>query len=99
MLAEAAPAPRPALIQRLKRAFIPPVHGEVGNSLTELYLFNRARWRRVFQAAGWHIENIHPNGLFYTGNMLLTWRLPFALRRVLWRALGCPCLIYIVRPQ
>jgi ubiquinone/menaquinone biosynthesis C-methylase UbiE len=92
------PKSRRSLVQRLKNLLIPPVHGETGNSLTELYLFNPVRWRRVFEGAGWQVESIHPNGLFYTGNFLLTWRLPFALRRVLWRVLGCPCLIYIVRP-
>jgi SAM-dependent methyltransferase len=91
--------PHRSLVQRLKNLLIPPVHGETGNSLTELYLFNPLRWRRVFEGAGWHVESVHPNGLFYTGNFLLTWRLPFALRRVLWRVLGCPCLIYIVRLQ
>jgi SAM-dependent methyltransferase len=62
------------------RALLPSRHGEVGNVVTEIYLFSRFRWRLLFRRTGWSVEAYYPTRLFYTGYMLLNSKLSLRLR-------------------
>ena len=69
------PSPKPgqqnaSLGQTIRNALYPARHGEIGNSVTELYYFSRHRWTRLFEATGWRIDHYGTNGLAYTGHSL-----------------------------
>jgi len=74
-------------------------HGERGNLLTEVYYFSRHYWVRLFEATGWNVEWVRPNGLFYTGEFLMGAHLNISARCQLSRFLGSACLIYALRPD
>jgi SAM-dependent methyltransferase len=71
-------------------------HGVRGSAWSEIYHFSRQRWRRVFEREGFIITHESPNGLFYTGHMLLP-GLPMPVRRRLAGALGSACNIFVVK--
>ncbi len=75
----------------------PERHGEVGNTISELYLFSTTRWCRLFRATGWIVESVMPNRLFYTGHSVLDRRLPLPYRHLLSQYLGSACTIYVLR--
>lgn len=90
----------PARWLRFARNNLWPVrHGAVGSSVTELYYFSRFRWVRLFESAGWAVERVEPNNLFYTGHLVLGDWLDVAWRRALGRLLGSACLLYVLRPR
>lgn len=78
----------------VKGALFPPRHGEIGNSLSELYYFSRLRWRKDFAGAGWQILDHRSNGILYSGYMLLGAGLPLGLRKTAARLVGGVCHIY-----
>lgn len=82
----------------LWRAFVPPRHGEVGNILTEHWLFSRLNWGRRFQKQGWLVREVRATGLFYTGNALLGSRLGNSTRNRFAAVLGSSTLIFVVSP-
>ena len=86
-------------IEILQKVVFPPRHGEVGNSITEIYLFSRFRWNRIFRKTGWSLKSYYPVRLFYTGYSVLDARLSMRLRRLLSHIIGSSCLIYVLRPH
>jgi SAM-dependent methyltransferase len=74
-------------------------HGERGNVLAELWLFNPRWWRRNFAANGFEIVEERPVGLFYTAECLFAFKLPLARRRALAETLGSSTQLFRVRPR
>lgn len=81
----------------LRNLLWPARHGEIGNTLTEIYYFSPFRWRRVFGRTGWKVASVKAGGLFYTGYSVLDSRLSFPARERLSRLLGSACYIYEVQ--
>lgn len=92
-------ARRRSLRQKLRRALFPARHGEVGNTVSELYLFSRLRWRPLFERTGWKLDEVYPVGLFYTGYMVAGPSCGIRTRQLLSRALGSSGLIYVLRKR
>jgi ubiquinone/menaquinone biosynthesis C-methylase UbiE len=80
-----------------KNALYPARHGEIGNSITELYYFSRHRWARLFEATGWRIDHYATNGLAYTGHSLVGGALGLSTRRRMSRFLGSSCHVFVLR--
>jgi len=76
----------------------PPAHGEVGNCLSEIYLFSRHRWTSLFRKKGWSIRSYYPNRLFYSGGTCLTF-MGIKVRHIMSYILGSSCHIYLLEPQ
>ena len=72
-------------------------HGEIGNTVTELYYFSRHRWTRLFEATGWRIDHYGTNGLAYTGHSLAGGALGLPSRRRISRVLGSACHVFVLR--
>jgi Methylase involved in ubiquinone/menaquinone biosynthesis len=81
----------------VRKAIIPPRHGEVGTVFTEIYHFSKQRWLHLFQRSGWKIESTRPNKLFYTGHMILGSSLPISFRESLSYFLGSSCHIFTLK--
>jgi SAM-dependent methyltransferase len=94
-----ASARRRGLAAALVHAILPPRHGEFGNVITEMALFSRFRWRRLFRQTGWTIISDRPTGLFYTGYTVLGGRMNFHARRRASSVLGSACRIFVLRPS
>ena len=73
-------------------------HGEHGNVISELWLFNPRWWIRNFTENGFVVVHDEPMGLFYTGNKLFGRALSFAMRERLARVLGSACHLFKVAP-
>ncbi|MEP6574242.1 MAG: class I SAM-dependent methyltransferase [Gemmatimonadota bacterium] len=95
--ASLARARRRGLSGTLARAVLPPRHGELGNVITELALFSRFRWRRLFRECGWTIVLDRPTGLFYTGYSAFGASSSLAVRRSASLLLGSACRIFVLR--
>jgi SAM-dependent methyltransferase len=85
------------VIQRMCRRLFPFTHGVKGSFLTEPYYFSEKRWISLLKHAGWHIEAVQPNRLFYTGYMVGGRRLSVQVRERLSRVLGSAGKIYVMR--
>jgi SAM-dependent methyltransferase len=83
---------------RAPGARFPRRHGEHGNAWSELYLFSRYRWRRLFRRARFELTAEHPGRLFYTGCSLLGDRMSLTVRRGLSRVLGSSTRVFVLRP-
>jgi hypothetical protein len=83
--------------QWLAHALLASRHGELGNAISEIWLFSSRRWRHSFERGGWKIAETRSNGVFYTGYTLLGNRLGFAARRLLSKVFGGSCKVYVVR--
>ena len=79
------------------RALLPSRHGEVGNAISEIYLFSRFRWMDLFRQTGWSVEAYYPTRLFYTGYMLLNSKLNLRLRRNASFILGSSSHLFCLR--
>ncbi len=75
-------------------ALLQPRHGERGHALSELWTFRPTWWIRHFRKHGFVVVRAEPMGLFYTGNVLLGFRLGFAARARLARILGSACYLF-----
>ncbi len=76
----------------------PHAHGEhATNALTEIAVFSRSQWRRIFESAGWTVTAEQTNRLFYTGSSILDARLPIRARMHLSRLLGSACNIFVLK--
>lgn len=73
-------------------------HGEFANALSELFFFSRFNWKRRFRDAGFLVEDVSGNGLFYTGNCMLPY-LSWETRRTIGCILGSSCNIFILRKR
>jgi ubiquinone/menaquinone biosynthesis C-methylase UbiE len=84
------------LMKILKHILTPPGHGATGNCLTELYLFGRFRWLKLFRRTGWTVRAYYPCRLFYTYYFLMGLSAPIRLRKHMSYLLGSACLIYVL---
>ena len=84
-------------LELLKKAIIPPRHGEVGTAFTEIYHFSKRGWLKVFERTGWKIERAFPNRLFYTGHMIMGSSLSIQFRESLSYVLGSSCHIFTLK--
>jgi len=86
------------LRQNLKiRGLFPSRHGEIGNVITEIYLFSRFRWFNLFRSTGWTVETYLHSRLFYTGYMILGSKLNLRLRHIASYILGSSSHIFCLR--
>lgn len=88
----------PGGVRKILRNAVPRRHGETGTALAELWTFSRARWARLFRRAGWTVEKMQPNRVYYSGYFVLSPMLGVRARRALSALLGSSCVIYRVRP-
>jgi ubiquinone/menaquinone biosynthesis C-methylase UbiE len=102
-------APRAAELRRLREAWyrtarhtiglcLPRRHGELGNVVSELWLFHPRWWRRNFHDNGFTVVGDAPMGRFYTGEVLLGQRLGPAKRERLARVLGSSSHLFRLVP-
>jgi 2-polyprenyl-3-methyl-5-hydroxy-6-metoxy-1,4-benzoquinol methylase len=86
--------------QFLLKNLFPSRHGARGNLVSEVYLFSRFRWIKLFQETGWAIQFYFPNRLFYTGYQMFGDHLSLASRRYLSYLLGSSCQVFcLTRPS
>jgi SAM-dependent methyltransferase len=74
-----------------------PAHGIATSPVSELSQFRRARWRRVFAAAGLEEVAYWPAGVFYSGYLVFGRTFPIYLRQALSRILGSSCHVFVLR--
>lgn len=91
-----APSANLTFIQTLFKAMLPPAHGAIGNSVTQLYGFSRFRWIRLFTKTGWSVTDCLPNRLFYTGHLLCGSLFTIRFRHWSSYLMGSSCLIYVL---
>lgn len=78
--------------------FVQRRHGERGSTLSELWLFHPATWRRHFQKHGFEIVGDEPLGIFNTGHFVFGARWPFDRRARLAQRLGSASHLFKLRP-
>jgi SAM-dependent methyltransferase len=81
------------------KVLFPPRHGERGNSLSELWLFSRFRWRHLFAKCDWSVDRLVSMRLFCTGYAFLGPKLTVARRVRMSRFMGSSSMAYVVRPR
>lgn len=81
-----------------KKILLAPRHGERGNALSEVWLFSKLRWCRLFEKSGWSVERTIPLHLFYTGYEVLAESLTIPQRQSLSQLLGSSTIAYVLRP-
>jgi len=87
----------PHLPARVANLVLPTRHGVRGNILSEMYYFTEWYWTGVFKRAGWELQMVFPNRIFYSGNRIWGTVLTLPMRRILSRILGSSCKIYLMR--
>lgn len=85
-------------VRRMVRGLTPLGHGTSPEGISELWTFSARAWRRKFEKNGYKVIADKPMGIFYSGNVLLGLRLPFASRSKLSRIFGSSMRIYVVQP-
>jgi SAM-dependent methyltransferase len=80
----------------IKRALIPPPHGESPDAIRELFSFSQRRWRDEFAKVGLSTEQVLNLQIFYTGYGL-TQNISPQRRVCLSRYLGTATSAYILR--
>jgi len=85
-------------VRRMVRGLTPSGHGTSPEGISELWTFSARAWRRKFEKNGYKVITHKPMGIFYSGNVLLGLRLPFASRSKLSRIFGSSMRIYVVQP-
>lgn len=76
----------------------PQPHGEYSNAIAELYYFSTHRWRKVFERAGFQVDSLQTNHLFYTGYSALP-TLSMKNREKMSRFLGASCNVFILKAR
>lgn len=79
------------------KVLFPSRHGASGNVLSEIYLFSRFRWLKLFHRTGWRVEAYYLSGLFCTGYMILDSKLSLKLRHYASYILGSSSHIFGLR--
>jgi SAM-dependent methyltransferase len=72
-------------------------HGEMGNSLTELYYFHHHHWLKLFKKSNWKIVEYRPLGLFYWGRDFIMDSLSVNIRESIARIIGSSSYIYVLK--
>ena len=85
------------LKRKIIRLLIPPMHGERGNVLTEIFYFSRFFWLPLFERTGWNVEKYFPNRVLYTDFVAFGPKLSLKKRKTLSFFLGSSCIIYILK--
>lgn len=90
---------RTSLLGKALRRLVPPTHGSVGNTFSEISRFSRKSWDRFFQQRGWEIIEYRNNGLIASGDYLLGSLLDMAARRRIGGLVGGIAHVYLLRRQ
>lgn len=90
---------RPRLGDRVLAAAVERRHGARGAALSELWLYSRFAWCRLFRRTGFRVRAVRPLGLYYTGYSLLGARLGVERRRILARLFGSASIAYVLAPD
>ena len=86
------------LRQNLKvKALFPSRHGAIGNMASEIYLFSRFRWVKLFHRTGWIVDAYYRTRLFYTGYWILDSNLSLRVRHYASYLLGSSSHIFCLR--
>lgn len=75
----------------------PKRHGEVGNCITEIFLFSRTNWKRLFVKQGFKIKKVYGCHLFYTGYQLMGHKISTEYRRMLSYILGSASHVFVMK--
>jgi len=84
------------ILKKIRHLIIPAGHGVSGSCISQLYLFSRFRWLKMFRRTGFSIQNCYPNRLFYTGHLLCGSLFTIRFRHWLSYLMGSSCLIYVL---
>ena len=79
------------------RNLFPFCHGVTGNFVSEVYLFSKFRWKKLFRDTGWIVKFHLPNRLFYTGHSILGLALNIKSRVLASYILGSSCHIFLLK--
>ncbi len=90
---------KPFKLQQLFGLLLPRRHGEQGSVFSEIYLFSKFRWTRLFIQSGWGTVERIPLRLAYSGNQVFHSRFSLRLRK--WGSLlvGSSTAIYVLKKQ
>jgi SAM-dependent methyltransferase len=84
----------------LKSWKIPDAHGEkAANALTEIWLFRKNWWRRLYENNGWEVVTVMPCPIVYTGRSLMGARINIRTRRRMSRILGGSTNLFVLRDK
>ena len=73
-------------------------HGEFSvNVFEEIQHFSVKAWKKRFREANFDIIQISAGNLFYTGNTILSKRLPIKSRKLISRVFGSSCYYYLLK--
>jgi SAM-dependent methyltransferase len=75
---------------------VPPAHGARGNFMSELTLFSRYSWVRLFVSAGWEDVLVIPTRIFYSPFLNMLGVPGVRGSRIASRLFGSSCLIYLL---
>lgn len=87
----------PHRLVRMALILIPTRHGERGNVATELFLFSRHAWQKLFLKMGWVLTRVYRNRLFYTGYLVMGSMMSLKTRHLLSFVLGSSCHIFVMK--
>jgi 2-polyprenyl-3-methyl-5-hydroxy-6-metoxy-1,4-benzoquinol methylase len=76
------------IVQRFASLLVPPSHGHVHSSLSELYFFSSLYWIQLFKDSGFRVDIFYDNNIFYSGYEIMGPLLPFRVRQALGRLKG-----------
>ena len=93
------PKPKRSIGQKIIDLLVPALHGERGNTFSEIWYFRPAWWRATFRRQQWHLRDDYPVGYFYTGYTFLGGFLSFAARKNLSKILGSSCHVFILEEK
>ena len=85
------------ILRIIKSYLLVPVHGEIGNSITEIITFNRFFWWILFKRMQFSIKKIYPSDLFYTGHMIFGKKLSIKNRTKISNYFGSACNIFVLK--
>lgn len=82
----------------LKSWKIPHIHGEhATNALTEILLFRKSWWRRLFEKTRWQVVKVVACPIFYTGRSIMGKRISIRARQRISQILGGSCSLFVLR--
>lgn len=88
---------RSGIFYKVIKLIFPTGHGAKGNCISEIYLFSRVRWKKLFTQTGWCVIRCIPGRLFYTGHLVMGFSMSIRVRHFLSFLLGSTSQIYVLR--
>jgi SAM-dependent methyltransferase len=76
-----------------------PRHGELGNRISEHWLFHPSVWRKRLESHGWRVASIEGMGLAYTAHSFLGPRVSMETRKRWSGILGSSAILIVLRQQ